>query len=101
MNCKQDELAVIVMCPRGAEHLRGRIIRLTTRAPDAEQLKSRLPLDIRACWYYEPPLLHLAGGIEVERVNDCTLRPIRDPGSDVKDAHDILVPEHLRSKEMA
>ncbi len=85
MNCNPGDTAAIVYCPRGAEHLRGRIVRLTNRAPDSPAIPWRPEIDARVCWYYEGERLVLRSGKAVEYLNDCCLRPIRDPGDDAQD----------------
>ncbi len=83
MNCKPGDLAAIAFCPRGTEHLRGRVVKLTTRGPDSPQYSWRMSLETRATWRYEgAPLLNAAGS-KILYLNDCCLRPIRDqPGDD-------------------
>lgn len=76
MNCKPGELAIIVMCPRGTEHLRGKIIRVTTLAEPSSQATG-YSVDTTACWKYEGPILKTSRGFPVMVVNDCCLRPLR------------------------
>lgn len=80
MNCKPGDLAVIVMCPRGTEHLRGRVLRLT--APMAMPQAPGVSVDTTVAWGYEGPLMHAACGLAIRWVNDCCVRPIRDNGGD-------------------
>lgn len=88
MNCKPGDLAVIVMCPHGTEHLRGKIIRVTTLAePRTEAPGSYQRTDYHARWHYEGPRMRTRMGIPVEMVNDCCLRPLRGdeaPADEVK-----------------
>jgi hypothetical protein len=85
VNCKPGDLAVIVFCPRGAEHLLGRMVRLTVRAPDCPPVPWRPEVDARPSWCYEGERLTLRSGTVVEKLNDCCLSPIRDPGDDAID----------------
>jgi hypothetical protein len=81
MNCKPGELAIIVMCPRGTEHLRGKIIRVTKLAKPSDQATGYF-VDTTACWEYEGPILKTSRGFPVMVVNDCCLRPLR--GGDIE-----------------
>ena len=76
MNCKPGDLAIVVMCPPGTEHLRGKIIRLTTLARPSEQTNG-YSMDTTACWNYEGPRLKTKKHKTIMVVNDCCLRPIR------------------------
>jgi len=78
MKCKPGDLAVIVMCPRGTEHLRGKIIRVTTLAPPRMQPPGQYQgAEYGPRWYYEGPRMKTSMGFVVEMVNDCCLHPLR------------------------
>lgn len=77
--CKAGDLAVIVFCPIGTEHLRGRVIKLTVRGPDMPEHPGYLGVDRTATWLYEGAPMKAASGYVVRFVNDCCLRPLR-PG---------------------
>jgi len=78
MHCKPWDLAVIVMCPRGTEHLRGKIIRLTKLAEPRKKAPANYRgMDYGPCWHYEGPVLRTSRGLQIHKINDCCLRPIR------------------------
>ncbi len=93
MNCKPGDLAIIVMCPRGTEHLRGKILRLTTLAAPQRQHPG-FAIDTTAAWHYEGPTLRTRCGSTIEVVNDCCLRPIR---ADDREADDVRQPDLLEA----
>lgn len=92
MNCKPGDLAVIVMAPRGAEHLLGLVRKVTERAPDCDPVPWRPNINAMPAWYYEGELLRLRSGVEVKKLNDCCLRPIRNPGDDAADESKAWLP---------
>ena len=76
---------MIVMCPTGTEHLRGKILRLTTLAVPSPQHCGYL-VDTTTAWNYEGPRMKTKNGITIDRVNDCCLRPIRGDELDADEA---------------
>lgn len=78
MRCRPGDIAIIVMCPAGTEHLRGRIIQITQLAPPrTTPPQGYARADYAARWFYVGPLLRAASSREIEAINDCCLRPLR------------------------
>lgn len=70
LNCKPDDLAVIVRtAPRNA-HLIGRIARVTSLDPMSSTADPS--------WFYEEPVLIGGGKIPIRSLEDDCLRPLRD-----------------------
>jgi len=77
LNCKPDDLAVIVRTHASKGDLLGRIVRV-------KELREEITAGMGPTWTYEPQLV-ATDGRKIFRVNDCALRPIRDPGDDAVD----------------
>lgn len=76
--CKPGELCVIVSAPWFSSHLIGcvrRVLEVSSRSlPD------------NPMWTYEGSRLrYIDNGEEIDYLDDCLLRPLRDPGEDARD----------------
>lgn len=87
MNCKPGDLAVIVASKQD-EWALGRIVRVVT-------------LDEPKVWRMEEPFWHPNGIWRFTRIEDCCLRPIRDPGDDAVDETLLRLPAPSKEKELA
>lgn len=93
MNCKPGDLAVVVRSYAGNE---GKIVRCIRLAPDNRWIDAVSGRLFRAATWVIDRQLMGAGGDYSARIEDSLLRPIQNPGDDVHDVRDILVPEHLK-----
>jgi hypothetical protein len=88
MNCKPFELARVVPDLWVDEWARGRIVQVRVLGTH-----NGLP-----AWTTDPVLISPEGAI-CETVQDCILRPLRDPGDDAKD--ETLTWKNVPHKEIA
>lgn len=92
MNCKPGDLAVIVRMPGPkTQCLVGRIIRVTTLAPDEGE----------PAWAYEgPSLMETEWGV-IGYVEDEFLRPIRPDGVSTEEVAALFQPAPAKTTEAA
>lgn len=83
LNCRPGDLALIERAGRETQHLVGHFVTVK-RIHHASS--PRLP-----GWVYEPRFI-AADGVAVEWLEDCCLRPIRDPGDDAVDESKAWLP---------
>lgn len=91
MNCKPWDFALIVRTGRDTDNLAGklvRVVRITRLGP-------------YQAWEYEGEKMLGRTGRVVEALEDCCLRPIRDPGEDARDETLAWLPVPSTEKEAA
>lgn len=82
MNCEPKELARIVRTGPMTRHLLDRIVTVDSVVTFT---------DWGACWAYTPQLRDSCG-MPINFIEDCALRPIRDPGDDAVDESAAWLP---------
>lgn len=78
MNCKQGDLAIVVMSEAGNE---GRIVRCVKFVGKRRWHSKYRGMEELATWNIDPPLASWMGNLKIE-APDCALRPIRDQHGD-------------------
>lgn len=95
MNCKPNELAVVVMTGRHTTNTLGRIVRVLKRVP-ANLMATPSRGD---GWTYEGERLRFDGsGRVVDFINDCCLRPIRPNDGEDETLQWAGKPEHVKEE---
>lgn len=81
MNCKPGDLAFVLR----ARHVKnlGKIVKV-------------IKIDAEASSFFGCPMWLCEGSVAGRFARDKNLQPIQNPGDDVHDVRDILIPQHLK-----